>query len=174
MNAIQTAPHIPDEYLSELSRLASAKGLQVTTSRGLSGTMTYLGSTTSLVPAMIANLRAARAEAADPWRGLVEHLEHQRAWSIQTFGPEQRVAGVLDHIRKELKEIEADPSDVSEWVDVLILAFDGAWRAGWEPREIVQAIQDKQAKNEARSWPDWRTADPNKAIEHDRSKDLAS
>ncbi|MEI4273909.1 hypothetical protein TEK04_19485 [Klenkia sp. LSe6-5] len=23
--------------------------------------------------------------------------------------------------------------------------------------------------NEARSWPDWRTADPSKAIEHDRS-----
>ena len=31
----------------------------------------------------------------------------------------------------------------------------------------------KQVKNEARTWPDWRTADPNKAIEHDRSKDGA-
>lgn len=105
------------------------------------------------------------------WRGFIEHLAHQREWSKATFGPDARLAGVLDHIRKELKEIEADPNDLKEWVDVIILAFDGAWRAGWEPADIVQAIRDKQAKNEARTWPDWRTADPDKAIEHDRSKD---
>lgn len=100
-----------------------------------------------------------------------EHLAHQREWSEATFGPGPRTQGVLDHIRKELAEIEADPSDLGEWVDVLILAFDGAWRAGWEPQQIIDAIKAKQAKNEARVWPDWRTADPDKAIEHDRSQD---
>jgi Protein of unknown function (DUF550) len=100
---------------------------------------------------------------------LIAHLERQRAFSRETFGPGARTKGVLDHIRKELAEIEADPADISEWVDVIILAFDGAWRAGWEPIEIVAAIVAKQAKNEARTWPDWRTADPEKAIEHDRS-----
>ena len=97
------------------------------------------------------------------------HLAHQREWSEATFGPGSRLHGVLDHIRKELGEIEADPTDLSEWVDVIILAFDGAWRAGWEPQEIINAIKAKQAKNEARTWPDWRTMSADQAIEHDRS-----
>ncbi|MGZ6772572.1 MAG: dATP/dGTP pyrophosphohydrolase domain-containing protein [Mycobacteriaceae bacterium] len=94
------------------------------------------------------------------------HLARQRAWSEQTFGPGTRLLGVLDHIRKELKEIEDNPTDVEEWVDVIILAFDGAWRAGWEPQQIIDAIKAKQAKNESRAWPDWRKYDQDEAIEH--------
>ncbi|PZU83957.1 MAG: hypothetical protein DI527_23405 [Chelatococcus sp.] len=105
---------------------------------------------------------------AEPF-DLVAHLARQRDFSIETFGPGPRTKGVIDHIRKELTEIEADPSDIEEWVDVIILAFDGAWRAGWEPHKIVEAIVAKQAKNEARQWPDWRTADPDKAIKHVRA-----
>lgn len=100
---------------------------------------------------------------------LVAHLERQRDFSLKTFGPGPRTKGVVDHIRKELAEIEADPADIMEWVDVIILAFDGAWRAGWDPQAIVNAIVAKQTKNEARQWPDWRTADPDKAIEHVRT-----
>jgi len=96
------------------------------------------------------------------------HLENQRAWSEETFGPGVRL-GVLDHIRKELDEVAADPTDLEEWVDVIILGFDGAWRAGHEPQAIIDGIKAKQARNEARSWPDWRTADRDKAIEHVRS-----
>ena len=99
------------------------------------------------------------------------HLARQRDWSRATFGPGTRLLGVLDHIRKELDEIEAAPHDVEEWVDVIILAFDGAWRAGWEPEQIIAAIKAKQAKNEARTWPDWRTASPDRAIEHVRPTD---
>lgn len=97
-----------------------------------------------------------------------EHLAHQREWSRATFGPGPRTKGVLDHIRKELGEIEADPTDLREWVDVLILAFDGAWRAGHEPQQIIDAIRDKQVRNEARTWPDWRTMSEDRAIEHFR------
>ena len=103
---------------------------------------------------------------------LVAHLNRQREFSRKTFGPGQRTAGVLDHIRKELAEIQADPTDIAEWVDVIILAFDGAWRAGWEPDEIVKAIQEKQSINEARKWPDWRTMSLDCAIEHDRTDKL--
>ncbi len=105
---------------------------------------------------------------------LVAHLLRQREFSERTFGPGARTKGVIDHIRKELAEIEAAPDDVEEWVDVIILAFDGAWRAGWEPEAIIQAIVAKQLKNESRKWPDWRTAAPDKAIEHDRSADVVS
>lgn len=101
----------------------------------------------------------------------VSHLQRQREWSGRTFGPGSRAQGVVDHIRKELTEIEADPGDLKEWIDVVILALDGAWRSGAQPHEIVQALVAKQTKNEGRVWPDWRTADPNKAIEHDRSHD---
>jgi hypothetical protein len=102
------------------------------------------------------------------------HLAHQREWSERTFGPGPRTKGVLDHIRKELKEIEDDPADVKEWVDVVILALDGAWRAGWEPQEIIDAIKAKQARNEARTWPDWRAMSEDQAIEHDRSDEPAA
>ena len=97
---------------------------------------------------------------------LVGHLARQKAFSERTFGPGARTKGIVDHIRKELREIEDAPSDIMEWVDVIILAFDGAWRAGWAPQDIVDAIAAKQARNEKRRWPDWRTADPDKAIEH--------
>jgi ribA/ribD-fused uncharacterized protein len=81
---------------------------------------------------------------------------------------------VIDHIRKELREIEADPTDVSEWIDVVILAFDGAWRHGATPDQIIAALVAKQAKNEARTWPDWRTLPQDRAIEHDRSGEQAA
>lgn len=105
---------------------------------------------------------------------LIHHLRRQRQFSAKTFGPGSRSAGVIDHIRKELSEIEANPGDITEWVDVILLALDGAWRAGFEPEQIAQAIAAKQARNEARQWPDWRTADPGKAIEHIKEESSAA
>lgn len=58
------------------------------------------------------------------------HIQRQRAFSQKTFGPGQRVKGLCSHIRKELREIEKAPTDLEEWIDVIILALDGAWRAG--------------------------------------------
>ncbi|MCV3915810.1 DUF550 domain-containing protein, partial [Pseudomonas aeruginosa] len=99
------------------------------------------------------------------------HLERQRRFSERTFGPGSRAAGVVDHIRKELREIEEAPGDLAEWIDVVILALDGAWRTGATSAQIIDALLAKQAKNESRSWPDWRTAPADKAIEHDRADD---
>jgi hypothetical protein len=99
---------------------------------------------------------------------LIEHLRRQRKFSERTFGPGNRSAGVVDHIRKELREIEDDPDNLEEWIDVALLAFDGAWRAGHSPEQIVAALIAKQTKNEARDWPDWRTVPIDQAIEHTR------
>jgi hypothetical protein len=54
-------------------------------------------------------------------------------------------------MRKEMVEVrEASPEDrLSEWVDLIILAIDGA-----------------QSRNMSRVWPDWTQAEPGKAIEH--------
>lgn len=96
------------------------------------------------------------------------HLHRQREWSGATFGPGARTHGVIQHIRKELNEIEADPSDITEWIDVVILGLDGAWRAGFTPEQIIAALQEKQAINEKRQWPDWRLMSDTSAIEHVR------
>ena len=97
-----------------------------------------------------------------------DHLTRQMLWSEKTFGPGRRTLGVTEHIAKELDEIRADPLDLGEWVDVIILAFDGAWRAGHQPQQVIDAIKAKQARNEARTWPDWRTLSEDQAIEHVR------
>lgn len=97
---------------------------------------------------------------------LNHYIGQQKYWSQTTFGPGQRTKGVLEHIRKELKEIEAAPTDLNEWIDVVILALDGAWRAGYNPDEICEALKAKAAKNHSREWPDWRTMSQDQAIEH--------
>lgn len=103
----------------------------------------------------------------------VEYLNRQILFSIETFGPGVRTKGVLDHMVKEMVEVrdaaEAGEDELPEWVDLIILALDGAWRCGHGPSEIIAAIKAKQAINETRSWPDWRTMPADQAIEHDRS-----
>lgn len=101
-----------------------------------------------------------------PGFDLIAHLHRQRAFSEKAFGPGSRLKGVLDHIRRELAEVEAAPNDPSEWADLILLALDGAWRSGLDPEQVAAAIEAKQTKNEGRTWPDWRTQDPEKAICH--------
>lgn len=112
-------------------------------------------------------------EARSPTFDLVEHIHRQRRFSERTFGPGQRTGGVVAHIRKELIEIEESPKDLEEWVDVVLLALDGAWRAGHSPEAICVALARKQAKNERRQWPDWRTAAPDQPIEHVRTEEAS-
>lgn len=97
---------------------------------------------------------------------LITHLRRQREFSLTTFGPGYSTGRILDHIRKELTEIESAPKDLEEWIDLIMLACDGAWRAGYSPEQITGMLERKLTKNEQRDWPDWREADPNKAIEH--------
>lgn len=100
---------------------------------------------------------------------LVDHLYRQRRFSVRTFGPGTREKGVIDHIRKETGEIERKPDDLTEWVDLILLALDGAWRQGFTPEQIAAAIEAKQTRNEGRTWPDWRTMSADQAIEHVRA-----
>lgn len=97
------------------------------------------------------------------------YFARQIDWSRETFGPDERTRGILDHIRKELAEIEAKPHDLSEWIDVVILAMDGFWRHGGTADDLLPALLAKQRKNMARQWPDWRTAPKDRAIEHVRA-----
>lgn len=109
-----------------------------------------------------------------------QNLVHKAAaFSRATFGPGERTEGVIDHMTKEFKEILSEDTPggrAEEWVDEVILAIDGLTRAlqaddsnkslDWVASDAVAMITAKYNKNEMRNWPDWRTADPNKAIEH--------
>lgn len=99
---------------------------------------------------------------------LVSYLRRQKLFSERTFGPGPRAAGLIDHIRKELVEVEADPNNLTEWIDIVTLALDGALRAGYRPEQIANQLDRTLARNEQRRWPDWRTVPLDKAIEHDR------
>jgi hypothetical protein len=106
---------------------------------------------------------AALATPRVPQFDLLAHIERQRAFSLRAFGPGERTEGVCDHIRKKLVEIETDPA-TEEWVDVMLLAIDGAWRAGASPEHITDMLANKLRRNESRTWPDWRTVDTTKAF----------
>jgi hypothetical protein len=122
---------------------------------------------------------------------MTTHLTRQAAFSRATFGPGPRTEGVMGHIGKELVEVASAYEGVTpspggtahmdaaaEWTDVAILGIDGLMRAIWAAHpgwtadrvalEAATMIVEKQGKNEKRDWPDWRTADPTKAIEHTR------
>jgi hypothetical protein len=98
---------------------------------------------------------------------LAAFFDAKAAWSRETFGPGDRYAGVIAHIRKELDEIEAEPSEAVEWIDVVLLAMDGAWRsAGLDGGEFVAVLKAKDGANRMRTWPDWRTLKPGEVSEH--------
>lgn len=110
---------------------------------------------------------------------LTKHLERQIAFSLKAFGPAKRTGGIIDHIRKELVEVANAPEDITEWIDLAMLALDGAWRhvdrsnmSFAQVAELVhKTLTEKLAKNESRNWPDWRQISEDKAIEHDRSNE---
>lgn len=118
-----------------------------------------------------------------------EELARQADWSARTFGPAtvRGPLGPLDHLEKEIEEVRrahkhrrrcrtasaevkqrAHANELEEWADLLILVFDGAMRSGFSPVQIFRAYRSKLTVNRQREWPDWRTAAPDKAIEHVR------
>lgn len=99
---------------------------------------------------------------------LWKYIHRQHRWSLKTFGPRKTTKSITDHIRKELIEVEANPDELEEWIDIIQLALDGAWRTGKTASQIIRALDAKLLVNEDRSWPDWRTADPNAPAEHIR------
>lgn len=99
------------------------------------------------------------------WRDIAD----QALWSAKTFGPGQRLKGVLEHLRRETWEVEADPGDIKEWADLLILVIDGATRSGHDGEDLITAYHEKMAENRLREWPDWRGFSEDEPIEHVRN-----
>lgn len=95
---------------------------------------------------------------------LREYLQRHKNWSLSTFGSGRRTEGLCKHITKELHEIRKEPNDLMEWIDVIILAFDGAWRAGYTPTQIINALVQKQAINFQRQWNHASDSEPTEHV----------
>jgi hypothetical protein len=96
-------------------------------------------------------------------------VERHRGWSFATFGSGRQTTGLTRHIEKELDEIRANPDDLSEWVDVMMLALDGYLRHGGTVETVLKDLQAKQDVNFGRQWIANREEDL--PVEHDRSLD---
>lgn len=97
-------------------------------------------------------------------------LDQMYEWNLRTFGPGLRTEGVTDHIARELDEIRQAPTDRVEWADALLLVLAGFMRAvNGDAEALIDAVRAKHQINLVRRWPDWRTADHDKAIEHIRN-----
>jgi hypothetical protein len=108
----------------------------------------------------------ARVREIASAEALGDYLVRQREFSERTFGGGRRTIGVTQHIAKELLEIREKPDDLTEWIDVIILAMDGYWRHGGQPKDLLRLIEDKLARNIARKWPTPTSED--EPVEHDR------
>lgn len=101
---------------------------------------------------------------------LDEMLDVHSEWALLTFGPmtEEKRKGIIKHLRKELDEVEEDPTDPKEWIDVMILAIHGLFTLGLDGSDVLEDYFNKMLDNFEREWPDWRTADPTEPLEHVR------
>jgi hypothetical protein len=92
-------------------------------------------------------------ETIVPMGGFFEFVEEHFEWSKKSFGSTKRTLGIIRHIEKELKEVEADPDDLFEWIDVIILGIDGFCRHGGKPRELLAYLWSKFYRNRLRTYP---------------------
>lgn len=101
----------------------------------------------------------------------VYYAQRQKEFSIRAFGAGERTEGIMKHIEKEIAEVRANPKDLTEYIDIIILAMDAAWRQGYSPQEIEEALFAKQQENMEREWPPIDESKQDQAVEHIRSKE---
>ena len=84
-----------------------------------------------------------------------DYMEAQAEVSADKFGyptAETDCERITQKIKDELEEVSADPYDLEEWIDVIILALDGYWRHGGEPKHIVSHLVNKLEKIKGRNY----------------------
>ncbi len=100
-----------------------------------------------------------------------DFLVRQSDWAERTFGPGPRTEELLKHIEKEIIEVRDSGGVAEEWVDIALLALNGAVRSGSSPFMVLCLLLAKQDLNEQRTWPDWCLAVPGEPQEHVRDED---
>lgn len=83
----------------------------------------------------------------------IEPLQMQiHEWQCKTF-PGQSPSGQVEHLKRELDECLAQPDDIEEHADALILLLGFFSRQGHAIEDVIIAAKEKHAKNLLRKWP---------------------
>ena len=72
-------------------------------------------------------------------------------WQDETF-PHATLHSKLEHVRKETKEIEDNPSDLYEWADVMLIFLHALSGQGIKVSELLCACREKQEICRNREW----------------------
>lgn len=89
------------------------------------------------------------------FRSLQELQDVQAAWVADTF-PGITTKNKLDHLRKEIDEIESNPSDVAEYADAIMILTSAAHGEGISVEAITKAAWEKIEINKTRKWAQGR------------------
>jgi hypothetical protein len=95
----------------------------------------------------------------DRWQQLQDEIG---VFTEKTF-PGATAKSKALHLAEEAHEAAADPGDVIEWADCLILLLDGARRSGFSTDDLFAAVQRKMEINKKRTWG---AADENGVFRH--------
>lgn len=88
-----------------------------------------------------------------PWT-ILQYIQTQIKWSLKIFQQGRSDTDLIDNIQKKLDEIKNQPGKLTEWIDIIILGLDGAWRNGFAPVDIIKALREKQLINITNNEPD--------------------
>ena len=80
-----------------------------------------------------------------------------RAWQRRTF-PHATPASRAEHMRREVNELVANPTDVEEMADIFFLLVGAS-----SDHDLVAAVRAKLNKNQRRQWG---TPDATGVVEH--------
>tara|TARA_Y100000593_G_scaffold83521_1_gene157477 strand:+ start:11465 stop:11959 length:495 start_codon:yes stop_codon:yes gene_type:complete len=115
-------------------------------------------------------------------KGVQDHIRKELDEIEDVYSNPENHIDVQPVLSQHSAEAQVHRAAAAEWTDVAILGLDGLTRAisaahpDWHfslvAAKAVEMIVAKQGKNELRDWPDWRTMSADKAIEHDRTKDI--
>lgn len=126
--------------------------------------------------------RSIRGQGPDLTETEIAVLIHEGHMMRQGQAMTATPSTILSLVEAQIGNIADDPNnEPGKWLMLSVYATLGLVYALMEkdaelsPQQAANLSMDmilaKQAKNEARDWPDWRTADPDKAIEHVKGKE---
>jgi hypothetical protein len=113
------------------------------------------------LPHLLADLTAANAEVerlkGRDWQDALDDLAD---WQDRTFGTAQGPIGALNHLSQEVEEAKADPTDIIEYVDCLMLIMAASRRAGFTFDQLHAAFLRKLEINKQRRWAAVKPGEP--------------
>ena len=96
-------------------------------------------------------MHAALADGGGGCDALQQLQNRIEAFQRRKF-PKQPADAKLAHCHREITELRADPNDISEWADVLILFLGAAACQCISSEDLIRAAHAKMDVNECRKW----------------------